>query len=837
MAFILAGAGVLRADWTYGYADDFAGDRVATDSYRHSTFWAQHATPLAEPYLYPIEVDRNMGLAFAGYRDALAELGYRFPPDASADPRAIKGVVALDVSFPAAAGISPTTPGQLFYSTSPDGMGWSSPEPLSEGHHEIPVTSPQGAAYILFSGDRAVIDNLSVSLFSSPVTIRVPGNFATIQAAIDAAGDGDVIEVAPGRYSGTGNRDIDFRGKAITVRSASGPQDTIIDCGRPAAVIFGSHRGFYFHQAEGADSVLSGFTIQGGRVFGSEVPPDPLRWNPRASHPLGGGIYCEFSSPTISDCIIRDCGAELGGGIGVVGAAPMIVDCVIEQCTVGELGAAQSDGRGGAIGMIGATGATITNCTIRNNSGSYNSHGAGIYLWQSRSVVAGCTISANSARGGLQGGGVYCGGTTTDAVLRNCVISQNEADAGAGIFAEWTLDASLPAAVQSQRALVHVVNCTVAQNTLSSSVTPQPGGGIHSSGADTFVVNSIVWHNEGTSVVLAGSASKDPVAYSDIEGGHAGTGNLNADPLFASLGDPDYHLQSQHGRYDPQADRWVNDSQHSPCIDAGNPSASVGEEPAPNGRRINMGAYGGTAEASHGTEHSIYHVDISRNYPGAFTRIQDAIDIARNGDTIFVWPGVYQERLTFMRKAITVQSAADAAVLTAPDYAVSFYYAESSRSVLANFVIRGCGEAGIFCEGASPSLKNLTIVGNNFGIVAYSGADPNITNCILWRNTDGDLWGCKARYSDIEHNTPDIRAGNIRVDPLFADPDNGDYHLKSRAGRYVPREDTWVTDTVTSPCIDAGNPDEDPRGERMPNGDRIDMGAHGGTPFASLSVR
>jgi hypothetical protein len=87
----------------------------------------------------------------------------------------------------------------------------------------------------------------------------------------------------------------------------------------------------------------------------------------------------------------------------------------------------------------------------------------------------------------------------------------------------------------------------------------------------------------------------------------------------------------------------------------------------------------------------------------------------------------------------------------------------------------------------------------------------------------------------VEHGQPDKGAGNINDDPLFGDPDNGDFHLKSRYGRYVPHLDTWVEDYASSPCIDTGEWQEYPRAERMPNGARMNMGAYGGTPFASLS--
>lgn len=73
--------------------------------------------------------------------------------------------------------------------------------------------------------------------------------------------------------------------------------------------------------------------------------------------------------------------------------------------------------------------------------------------------------------------------------------------------------------------------------------------------------------------------------------------------------------------------------------------------------------------------------------------------------------------------------------------------------------------------------------------------------------------------------------GNIAVDPLFADETNGDYHLKSKEGRW--NGTAWVTDNLTSPCINAGNPDDDYSKEPSPNGDRINMGTYGNTSEAS----
>ncbi len=356
---------------------------------------------------------------------------------------------------------------------------------------------------------------------------------------------------------------------------------------------------------------------------------------------------------------------------------------------------------------------------------------------------------------------------------------------------------------------------------------------MESAGADITVGNSIVYFNGGTPLSITSAVAATPVTYSDIQNGCTGTGNINANPQFASTTTPDYHLMSMVGRYDPQAARWVTDSVQSPCVDAGDPKSALGAEPAPNGDRINMGAYGGTRQASKGgVVHSIYYVDVRNgrdtnnglSQTRAFATLQKAMDAAQSGDTVLVWPGTYQEEVTFESKAVTVLSAGDAPVVTAPNgYAFSFYGAESNKSILANFVITGCGSGGIFCDsGASPTLRNLTITANQVGIVAYGGADPNIANCIIWQNTSGQLSAWKANfnwylsYSCVGPDSPSKTSGNINANPLFGDPAHGDYHLRSPWGRYVLATGTWTSDSMTSPCLDAGDPAESVRADACP---------------------
>jgi len=221
----------------------------------------------------------------------------------------------------------------------------------------------------------------------------------------------------------------------------------------------------------------------------------------------------------------------------------------------------------------------------------------------------------------------------------------------------------------------------------------------------------------------------------------------------------------------------------------------------------------------------------------AFATIQNGIDTAVDGDVVLVYPGLYQEEINFLGKALTVQgvvaSPAGVPVLQNPgDFAVSFYSGEGPDSILKNFIITN-SFMGVLITGSTPTISNLTIVDNKYGIEAYTGSAPDISTTIFWNNTNGDLFGCRASYSCIERGGEG--EGNINADPLFVGPDTGDYHLRSARGRYWPEHDVWVLDEITSPCVDGGDPTADYSGEPMPNGGRINMGAYGGTAYGSMS--
>ena len=316
----------------------------------------------------------------------------------------------------------------------------------------------------------------------------VPLKFASIQAAIDVANQGDIVMVSPGIYF----ENIDFKGKPITVTSTNinDPSSTVIDGGGKGSVV-------RFLKQETMGSIIQGFTITNGNMRGPGVG---------GGKGGGGGIYCDTNaSPIIRNNIICENTAEFnGGGIYCHNASPIISNNVISYNTT-----TSKQGSGGA-GIFcvfkGCRGSIINNTIVENET--------------------------------VKVGGGICLASGAIPIIKNNIIAFNLASYTGGVFC----DIEMP----------------------------------------TFTFNNIFGNEKENFLELPSPVGRN--------------GNISVDPMFSSLGDSDFHLQTTGNRWN--GTEWVSDEIDSPCIDAGDPTMPVGGECGNHMWIINMGAYGGTPQAS-----------------------------------------------------------------------------------------------------------------------------------------------------------------------------------------------------------------------------------------------
>jgi len=600
--------------------------------------------------------------------------------------------------------------------------------------------------------------------------------FDAIQEAIDAASDGDTVIARPGVYNGQGNYNIVLAGKAVHLLGSTDPQNTLIV---PAE----NSRALYFHSNEGPDTVVEGF------LLGMD----------ERLYDVDSVIYCKNASPTIRNCIIRGGRTTNGGGLYCEDSSPQIIDCQFSDNTV--------TGCGGAIYITGDSAPLLSGCAIMGNSG-YT--GGGIYIYYSSPVITDSFFIGNigeyggaiNVTGGHAlikgntfdrnyshhtGAGIACNGQCNAIITDNQVID-NIAYDGTGIS---ILGGGAP---------------TISNNVITGNFSyDRDGGGVFNrDGCDTIIVDNVISNNRAghhgggiftycSAPTIAGNIISDN--WTEFDGG-----GINCyKNVFATVVD----------------------------------NVITGNE---SGRRA-----GGIASYYGGA--SVIHNNVIQ---GNFSN--------SNAGGIATW----------RESSPTITGNIIADNTAAPGNCGGGLYAEPG-AVLANNLIVGNWASlggGVFCRYGEIAMDATTIADNEAedfggGIGCMFDTNMTLTNSILWNNHAPK--GSEAYLNVNSHMTYEycdvadlatstfvyggssvtVGDGVFQADPLFADADNGDYHLKSAYGRWMVGPDgeggEWVTDNVMSPCIDAGSPAAECVNEPMPNGSIVNLGAYGNTVYASRS--
>ncbi|MEI6502354.1 MAG: Ig-like domain-containing protein, partial [Armatimonadota bacterium] len=323
----------------------------------------------------------------------------------------------------------------------------------------------------------------------------------------------------------------------------------------------------------------------------------------------------------------------------------------------------------------------ITRNTVRSNTAV---SGGGIFTWEGSPTLTGNVINNNSATQHAGGVDLWVG----SPVFVNNTVTSNTASYCGGL-------------------LVDQATATVRNNIVAFSAG---GGGVRFYLCTITIAYCDVYSNTGGN-------------YYDTTDQTGKNGNLSVDPLFANAAGGDFHEKAIAGRWNGSA--WVNDTVVSPCIDAGDPVSSYANEPAPNGGRVNMGAYGNTAYASKSgsvlptapTIASATFVDL--------THVNLTFSKALNAATVGA-VGNYSVSPSLAVSAATLDADTKTVHLTTATQTLSATYTVTVSGVkdtLGNAVVAGSGDTASWTPSAiAPTIIAALPTGTH-----ESAANPIIT--------------------------------------------------------------------------------------------------------------
>ncbi len=382
-----------------------------------------------------------------------------------------------------------------------------------------------------------------------PTPRWVPGEYASVQAGIDAASDGDVVCVEAGTWS----ERIDFTGKAIEVTGADGPAATTLDGGGQGPVVT-------IATAE-ARAVLRGFTVRGGDAAN------------------GAGVYVEGATAILQDVVStgNSCGASWcrGGGLYAKSAT---VD--LRFVSLSDNAVDGANGCYGAGGWIAESTVDARDLAVHDNrcTGDLYAYGGGLDL-RSGSVVtlARADVRGNTVRGGTEvaGAGLYVYEDAATVSVSSGIVAGNDADGGrahgGGVFA-------------NRGSVVTLSNVTVHGNTASGDVS-SAGVGVWEGGRLTLRSVAVTKNTGGPGVAMAplgtlsvryGDVFDNTVGYDGLTDPTGADGNLAVDLLWADPSGTDPHAWA------------LTPGAASPLVDAGDPATADFD-----GSPTDIGATGG----------------------------------------------------------------------------------------------------------------------------------------------------------------------------------------------------------------------------------------------------
>ena len=396
--------------------------------------------------------------------------------------------------------------------------------------------------------------------------------------------------------------------------------------------------GYGIYYGDAVDSTFESNTLYGFYTIYGMASNCVFRKNGTLAS-CGGGVAGGVTASKIyKSSITENVSSNYGGAV----IYSLIEDCVVQSNTC--LTARSSWWNEGGGGVFLDNGAVMRRCVITDNKSLDGSEACAGGVWiTANNLIEGSFIDRNSA---TYGGGIGGRNNMTNIVIRNTAIRHNNASRGGGVVInEWAdgqnqgnvcrFDhcliadnvASVFGAAEICDGSASFTNCTLTGNRSTGDINQYPDFSVR---WGITVFNSIIYANRGFFNEGGPYYASAHLAYciSDWISANDPVACTNVDPLFAETNY--YRIKSSVGTWDDSLNMWIAYVQHSPGIDAGDPTSDYSNEPQPNGWRINIGWDGNTPHASKGGT-NLWLIVLTHNDGGFLTGTNNALCWAGGG--------------------------------------------------------------------------------------------------------------------------------------------------------------------------------------------------------------